>query len=113
VALYFEYDSAVLHPRAEKQLDIVSNILKAASHKKLRIGGHTDAKGSDTYNIDLSQRRATAVKQYILSRGVPEEQVETIGFGKSSPLSPNVNPDGSDNPEGRSRNRRAEILLDF
>jgi OOP family OmpA-OmpF porin len=113
IALYFELDQAVLHPRAQKQLDVVVQILKSASHKKLKITGHTDALGSDAYNIALSQNRALAVKEYILVHGVPVDQVETIGFGKTLPLSPNVRPDGSDNPEGRSRNRRAEILLDF
>ncbi len=103
----------MLHPRAQAQLNIVASILKASPSKNLKIGGHTDAKGSDQYNVALSQRRAAAVKQYFLDQGVPPLQVETVGFGKALPLSPNANPDGSDNPEGRSRNRRAEILLDF
>ena len=113
IALYFEYDQTVLHPRAQAQLNIVASILKASPSKKLKIGGHTDARGSDDYNVALSQRRAAAVKQYFLDQGVPPPQVETVGFGKTLPLSPNANPDGTDNPDGRSRNRRAEILLDF
>jgi len=113
IALFFELNQAALHPRAQKQLDIVASILKSSPHKKLKIGGYTDALGSDTYNLNLSRHRAEAVKQYFLAHGVPQSQIETTGFGKALPLSPNVNPDGSDNPEGRSRNRRAEILLDF
>lgn len=113
IALYFEYDQATLHPRAGRQLDIVASILKSASHKRLKISGHTDALGTDDYNIALSQHRAEAVKTYLLNHGVPPDQVETVGFGKAVPLSPNVRPDGSDNPDGRSHNRRAEILLDF
>ena len=113
IALYYEYNQADLHPRAKKQLEIVASILKASPTRKLKIGGHTDALGSDTYNFNLSKRRAEAVKEFMIVTGVPIDQVETIGFGKAAPLSPNVNPDGSDNPEGRSRNRRAEILLDF
>lgn len=113
IALYYEYDQAELHPRAKKQLEIVANILKASPTKKLKIGGHTDALGSDAYNVNLSKRRAEAVKAFIISQGVPVTQVETLAYGKEAPLSPNVNPDGTDNPEGRSRNRRAEILLDF
>lgn len=113
IALFFEYDQAALHPRAEKQLDIIVGLLKASPNKKLSISGYTDALGSDQYNIALSQRRAQAVKEYLLSHGVPPSQVLTTALGKSLPLSPNVNPDGTDNPEGRSRNRRAEILLDF
>jgi outer membrane protein OmpA-like peptidoglycan-associated protein len=113
IALYYEYDSAVLHPRAQAQLKIVAGVLKENPDKKLKITGHTDALGSDAYNIALSQRRAEAVKQFFRDQGVPVSQVETAGIGKALPLSPNANPDGSDNPEGRSHNRRAEILLDF
>ncbi len=113
IALFYEYDRAELHPRAQKQLDIIANILKASPAKKLIISGYTDAKGTDDYNIELSKKRAESVKQYFLTHGVPIAQVETTGFGKQLPLSPNVKADGSDNPEGRSRNRRAEILLDF
>jgi len=113
IALYYEYDQATLHPRAQKQLSIVADILKSSPGKKLKIGGYTDAKGSDNYNLDLSQKRAEAVKQFFLDQGVPLGQVETIAFGAANPLGPNANPDGSDNPEGRSLNRRAEILLDF
>jgi outer membrane protein OmpA-like peptidoglycan-associated protein len=113
IALYYEYDSAVLHPRAQAQLKIVAGVLKDNPGKKLKITGHTDALGSDDYNIVLSQKRAEAVKKFFLDQGVPATQVETTGIGKALPLSPNANPDGTDNPEGRSHNRRAEILLDF
>jgi outer membrane protein OmpA-like peptidoglycan-associated protein len=113
IALFYEFDRADLHPRAQKQLDIIVQMLRNSPQKKLRISGFTDARGSDAYNLNLSRSRAEAVKKYILSRGVPLAQVETTGFGKALPISPNVRADGSDNPEGRSRNRRAEILLDF
>lgn len=113
IALYFEYDSVVLHPRTQKQLNIVAGILKASPTRKLKISGHTDALGTETYNMELSKQRADAVKQFFLGHGLPLTQVVTVGFGRSQPLSPNANPDGSDNPSGRSKNRRAEILLDF
>ncbi len=113
IALYFEYDSINLLPRTKKQLDIVANILKASPSRKLKISGHTDAIGTDNYNMSLSQQRADTVKQFFLGHGLPLSQVVTVGFGRSQPLSPNANPDGTDNPNGRSKNRRAEILLDF
>ncbi len=113
LALYFEYDRATLHPRAEKQLQIVANLLKANSSRKLHITGHTDAKGSDDYNVRLSQARAKMVKEQLAALGVSPSQVVTEGMGKAAPLSPNQKADGSDDPEGRSRNRRAEIFLDF
>lgn len=113
LALYFEYDKATLHPRAEKQLGIVASLLKANSDRKLRITGHTDAKGADDYNVQLSRARAQTVKEQLAQLGVSPDQVVTEGMGKAAPLSPNTKADGSDDPEGRSRNRRAEIFLDF
>ncbi len=113
LALYFEYDRAELHPRAMKQLEVVASMLKADPDKKLRIAGHTDALGDDTYNIRLSQGRAESVKQQLVLLGVPKTQVETTGLGKAQPLSPNQKSDGTDDPAARSRNRRAEIYLDF
>ncbi len=113
LALYFEYDQSELHPRAEKQLEIVSNLLKANSSRKLRIAGHTDAKGTDDYNLTLSSKRALSVKLKLAALGVSPDQVVTTGLGKAEPLGPNQKADGTDDPEGRSKNRRAEIFLDF
>ncbi len=113
LALYFEYDRAELHPRALKQLEVISALMKADPSKKLRIAGHTDEKGEDDYNIRLSRDRAEAVKRQLAALGVPADQVETTGLGKAQPLSPNKKSDGTDDPEGRSHNRRAEIYLDF
>lgn len=113
LALYFEYDQAQLHPRAQKQLGIVAEMLKANPNRKLRITGHTDAMGADDYNLRLSQARAKTVKEQLGALGVSPDQVVTEGLGKAVPLSPNQKADGSDDPEGRSRNRRAEIFLDF
>lgn len=113
LALYFEYDQAVLHPRAQKQIEVIAALMKADASKKLSIAGHTDEKGEDSYNIQLSRKRAEAVKQQLVTLGVPSNQVVTTGLGKASPLSPNKKADGTDDPEGRSHNRRAEIFLDF
>ena len=113
LALYFEYDRAELHPRALKQLEVIAALMKADPSKKLRIAGHTDEKGEDDYNIRLSRGRAESVKKQLAALGVPAGQVETTGLGKAQPLSPNKKSDGTDDPEGRSHNRRAEIYLDF
>lgn len=113
LALYFEYDQAALHPRAQKQLEIVAGLLKSDATRKLEIAGHTDAKGTDNYNLGLSQARAEAVKRQLVALGVPETQVVTRAMGKAQPLGPNQKKDGTDDPEGRSKNRRAEILLNF
>jgi outer membrane protein OmpA-like peptidoglycan-associated protein len=113
LALYFEYDQAELHERAQKQLAIVAELLKSNSSRKLVITGHTDAMGAEDYNIRLSQSRAQNVKSQLAALGVSPDQVVTEGLGKAAPLSPNQKADGTDDPEGRSKNRRAEIFLDF
>jgi outer membrane protein OmpA-like peptidoglycan-associated protein len=113
LALYFEYDEAGLHPRAQKQLQIIADMLKSDSKRTLRIAGHTDARGAEDYNLRLSQQRAESVKKQLIALGVTPSQVDTTGLGTAQPLSPNQKSDGTDDPEGRSKNRRAEIYLDF
>lgn len=113
LALYFEYDEAGLHPRAQKQLQIVADMLKSDAKRKLRIAGHTDALGEEDYNLRLSRQRAESVKKQLVALGVAPDQVDTTGLGTAQPLGPNQKSDGTDDPEGRSKNRRAEIYLDF
>jgi OOP family OmpA-OmpF porin len=113
IVLYFEFDRAELHPRALNQLDIIAGLLKTDPARKISITGHTDAVGSDNYNVRLSAARAKNVSERLLALGVPAAQIETKAIGSAVPLDPDKRADGSDNPEGRSRNRRTEIFLDF
>jgi OOP family OmpA-OmpF porin len=113
LVLYFEFDDAGLTPRTQRQLSIVADILKQGAERVIRINGHADALGSDDYNVNLSDRRAETIRQTLIGLGVKPEQVVTEAFGAAKPRKPNFLPDGSDNPSGRSQNRRAEVLLDF
>jgi outer membrane protein OmpA-like peptidoglycan-associated protein len=113
LVVYFDFNEVDLGARAQRQLEIVANLLRDDPQRKLRLSGHTDAVGSDAYNRQLSAARAFAVKNALAALGVSGEQVVTEGLGTLRPLDPNTKPDGSDNPEGRSRNRRTEIFLDF
>ncbi|MCP4847248.1 MAG: OmpA family protein [Verrucomicrobiaceae bacterium] len=113
LVLYFEYDNAELLPRAKRQIEILAGILKTDVSKTLSIVGHADALGSENYNVRLSAARAAAVKQQISAFGVPENQVITTGLGEAEPWKSNKRNDGSDNPKGRSYNRRAELGLHF
>lgn len=113
LALYFEFDEDEVNPRTRKQLDIVARLLKTDEKKKLTLSGHTDAKGTDNYNVELSERRAEVVKKYLLDAGVRVEQIVTLAKGSTQPRRPNVTESGEDNPEGRRANRRTEIYLDF
>ena len=113
IVLYFEFDRSELHPRALHQLDIIAGLLKTDPAKKIKITGHSDALGADDYNLRLSAARAKNVSARLLELGVPASQIESKGFGSAAPLDPDKLADGRDNPEGRSRNRRTEIYLDF
>jgi outer membrane protein OmpA-like peptidoglycan-associated protein len=113
LALYFDFDADQIDPRTTRQLEIVSMILRSDTAKKIHIGGHTDALGTDTYNLSLSQRRANAVRQFLISASVDPQQIVMKALGASQPLRPNVTDQGEDNPDGRRANRRAEIFLDF
>ena len=113
LVLYFEFNDAGLTERTTRQLAIVAGILKQGEDRVIRINGHADAIGSDQYNIELSNKRAGSIQQALLALGVKPNQVITEAFGAKKPRKPNFLPDGSDNPGGRSQNRRAEVLLDF
>jgi OOP family OmpA-OmpF porin len=105
----FEFNSDKLTSEAENRLDNVVNALKASQDIEIRLEGHTDSKGSASYNQRLSQQRADAVKRYLTQHGIDASRMTTQGFGESQPIAPNTNPDGSDNPDGRAKNRRTEL----
>jgi len=113
LALYFDFDGDQLDPRTSRQLEIVSMILRTDTGKKIHINGHTDALGTDHYNINLSKRRAKAVRAFLTNAGVDPKQIVMQALGASQPLRPNLTAQGEDNPDGRRVNRRAEIFLDF
>ncbi len=113
LVLYFEFDNAGVTPRTARQLAVVAKILKGDPSRKIVISGHTDALGSDDYNANLSDGRAASIRSTLVAEGAKPEQIITKAFGASKPRSPNFNADGSDNPRGRSENRRAEVYLDF
>jgi outer membrane protein OmpA-like peptidoglycan-associated protein len=113
LVVYFEYDSAALSPRTQRQLEIVAGLLKSDRARKISISGHTDSQGTADYNLTLSGRRANTVTSTLRRLGVDAAQIVEEARGEAQPLDPNERNDGSDNPEGRSRNRRTEIYLDF
>ncbi len=113
MALFFAYDDDQLRPRTKKQLAIVGNLLKTKGSRQLKIIGHTDAMGTTDYNDNLSMYRAISVKNALIEYGVPASQIIIEGLGENAPIMPNFKEDGSDNPLGRQKNRRAEIFLDF
>ena len=106
----FDFDKSTLRPDAVAILSEATEILKRYPELRVEVAGHTDSKGTDEYNQKLSERRATAVYDYLTSNGVDASRlVGPIGYGESRPIAPNTNDDGSDNPEGRAQNRRTEL----
>ena len=85
--------------------------LKLHPTDKIIISSHTDDLGSNKYNMDLSQKRAIKVMEYLISKGIAANRIQAKGYGESKPITSNENPDGSANEIGRSINRRTEFLI--
>ncbi|MCS4509697.1 OmpA family protein [Xylophilus ampelinus] len=106
----FDFDRATLRPDAAQALARAAELLRSYPGAPVRINGHTDAKGSDDYNDALSLKRARTV-----AAALQQDQGRTFptqGFGKRRPVAHNTAADGSDDPVGRQRNRRVEIVIE-
>lgn len=108
----FDFDKADLRPDAGPALAQIAKLLTGYPQARVSVRGYTDSVGSDSYNLDLSQRRAEAVRQALAAQpGAVAAHLEAVGQGKADPVAPNTNPDGSDNPDGRQQNRRVEVVI--
>jgi outer membrane protein OmpA-like peptidoglycan-associated protein len=101
----FKTGSYELAPGARERLAKVSGILLAYPSLHVQIEGHTDSVGSDEYNQDLSEKRASAVRDYFVQQSIAANSIEARGFGKTQPIATN------DTAEGRQQNRRVELVL--
>lgn len=109
----FDFDKATIKPEAATALHKVAEIIKdKGKGRAVRIDGHTDSKGNAAYNQTLSEQRAESVKQWLTNKeGLAQVKMSTQGFGATRPVTRNAKPDGSDDPAGRQKNRRVEIVL--
>jgi outer membrane protein OmpA-like peptidoglycan-associated protein len=107
----FDFDKSNLLPKAQKTLHQAATIIKDNAKGSVRIEGYTDAKGSDSYNQKLSERRANSVKTWFVTKEGLKVPFTTQGFGAKNPVASNKKPDGSDDPIGRQKNRRVEIII--
>jgi outer membrane protein OmpA-like peptidoglycan-associated protein len=106
-SVLFQSAKSTLLPSAQVKLDQVANALLAVvPARNLIVEGHTDSQGSTSYNQDLSQRRADAVRDYLVQKGYPADRIQALGKGKGSPIADNAS------PEGRANNRRVEIVIE-
>jgi outer membrane protein OmpA-like peptidoglycan-associated protein len=104
-SVLFEVGESELLPNARQRLKQVADVLQLQQDRTITIEGHTDAQGSDSLNQRLSRERAQSVKDFLVSRGVTANRIDTVGYGEDRPIAPN------ESPEGRAMNRRVEIVL--
>lgn len=110
--IYYDFDKYKLRPESQKIIDsTLLVILREAPDIIIELSSHTDSKGDDAYNIELSQKRAESVINYLIKKGIDKNRLVAKGYGETRPIAPNENPDGSDNPEGRQKNRRTEFRI--
>jgi outer membrane protein OmpA-like peptidoglycan-associated protein len=98
--VFFDFDSSTLKPGAYAEVGRVADVLNRYPQTTIRVEGHTDATGPETYNQQLSERRADSVKNALVQRGVDSRRVYTVGFGESQPISSN-----------NAANRRVNIVI--
>lgn len=104
-SVLFASGQSALLANARSKLDEVANALKQAEGSQFLVEGHTDSVGSDSFNQELSVRRAQSVRDYLVDRGVPADKVKAVGFGKTRPVTDNST------AEGRANNRRVELVI--
>ena len=110
--VYYQFDMSKLREDAPDTLDKVIRFMNAYPEVRVEVGSHTDAKGTEEYNLALSERRSLSVKNYLINVGkIAKNRLENKWYGESKPVAPNTNSDGSDNPEGRDLNRRTEFKV--
>lgn len=100
----FDFDRAIIRPDDFDKLDRDVATLREWGDVKVEVAGHTDSIGTDEYNMGLSQRRADAVRNYLVDKGIPAERLTVKGYGESQPVADNAT------REGRFENRRVELV---
>jgi outer membrane protein OmpA-like peptidoglycan-associated protein len=106
----FDFDKSTLRAEATPALEKVAVVINSYKNPAVTVEGHSDSVGADAYNQALSDRRARAVQDWLAAHKVTAP-ISTRGWGESKPVAPNTNPDGSDNPANRQKNRRVEIVV--
>lgn len=110
--ILFDFDKSSLKPSAFPSLRIASKQITEMARGDVRIEGHTDSKGADAYNQSLSEARAESVRKWLVENGgLTDINFVVRGFGETKPIEPNETDKGEDNPAGRQRNRRVEIIV--
>jgi peptidoglycan-associated lipoprotein len=102
--LRFGFNEATLPPDAQSRLAGIAQCIKSAGSGRIELGGHADDRGTEEYNLQLSQKRAAAVKKYLVDLGVPANQLKTVGYGENKPTQQGAT------EEAWAANRRVEFV---
>ena len=108
--IYFDFDKATIKAESKPTLDKVVNIMNKYPELKIEIGSHADARGSDKYNMGLSERRAASTLEYLVENGIDRSRLTSKGYGESMPLNDCTEPTGCTN-EQYAKNRRSEFTI--
>ncbi len=103
--VYFDTDKATIKPKSFKQLNEIAGLLKEKKGMEIEIAGHTDNVGTKEHNMALSQRRADAIRNYLIKKGANPNHITAVGYGDQQPIDSNAT------PEGRAKNRRIEVRI--
>jgi len=109
--VYFDFNKATLKPESFPSLDSLVSLLNFYPKMVIEVSAHTDSRGSDQYNMILSEKRAKSVMDYLIEKGIEVARLQSKGYGETVPVAPNTTPEGKDNPEGRAKNRRTEFKV--
>ncbi len=109
--IYYDLDKWNIKPEAARELDKLVQLLIDNPEIKIELSSHTDSIASVEYNMELSQKRAESAVNYLVEHGIAPDRLVAKGYGELRPIARNTNPDGTDNPEGRDRNRRTEFKI--
>jgi peptidoglycan-associated lipoprotein len=109
--IYFNFAKWDIRPDAARELDKLRQLLIDNPGINIELSSHTDSVDTYEYNLTLSQKRAESSKQYLVDGGISPDRIVAKGYGEYKPIARNTNPDGTDNPKGRDRNRRSEFKI--
>ena len=109
--IQYAFNQSKLLPESKKVLDSLVQLLKDNPTFHIELGSHTDALGSDAYNMKLSLARAKSCVNYLISKGISRKRLKSAGYGESRPKLPNTTADGKDDPAARAVNRRTEFTI--
>lgn len=110
IMLYFDYGSADVTTGTEKEVGLMVEYMQRNPEVKFLIEGHTDDWGSAGFNQNLSRNRAKGIYDLMVAAGIDPSRLDFVGRGEDFPIAPNAHEDGSDNPEGREKNRRVQFV---